>query len=145
LINYSEGNVGIRNIERHQRRAFAVRLQFNRADIARLQHIQYIVKLSRKSLTVLAAPDFTAHYHSMLDTKLFQAPHRHCKMPAPYPHDVTSPSPTLRFPKNVQLRARLSAVASAAVIIAPVELHDHCMIIARNWGKIRRRGVADTS
>jgi hypothetical protein len=48
----------------------------------------YIVKLSRKSLTMLAAPvrtscAFTAHYRSIMATEILQASHRHYKMTAP--------------------------------------------------------------
>jgi hypothetical protein len=69
----------------------------------------YIVKLSRKSLTMLVAPvrtscAFTAHYLSIIATKILQASsgtgrclHKACTIPA----RRHLPNPTLRFTKNV--------------------------------------------
>jgi hypothetical protein len=58
----------------------------------------YIFKPSRTSLMMLAAPvriscAFTAHYRSMMVTKILQAAQTMqdaCTRLAPYPHDVTS-------------------------------------------------------
>ncbi len=61
-------------------------------------HCKNMVKLSHKVLTMLAAVvltsyAFTVLYSSMMATKILQASHRHCKMPAPGWHEVSSPPP----------------------------------------------------
>jgi hypothetical protein len=67
----------------------------------------YIVKLSRKSLTMLAAHlltscafAFTAQYRSMMATKILQALHRHYKMPSPGWHHTHT---RRRLPPHHQL------------------------------------------
>jgi hypothetical protein len=88
------------------RRAIATELYGCNSVVQTLQYCStYIVKPSRKFLTMLAAPvrtscAFTARYRSKMATKILQALHRHCKMSTlPSRRHLPTSNPCLRFQK----------------------------------------------
>jgi hypothetical protein len=80
-------------------RAIAIESNCCNSIMQKLQdYSTYIVKLSHKSLTMLAAPvrtlcAFTAHIRTLISTKILQASHRHYKMSAPVWHHTRTTSP----------------------------------------------------
>ncbi len=114
------------------------RLSLRRADMARVQHIH------RKNIaqdphdigstrTYIVA--FTALCRSIMVTKILQASHRHCKMPAPGWHYTRTTSPLHPQPCDAcdfqkMFNSALDCLRSPqeqqlSQLAGPVELHDH--------------------
>jgi hypothetical protein len=79
--------------------------------------------------------DFTAHYRSMMATKNLKASHRHCKMPAPGWHHTIYCTTSPPQPQSCDFKKKKK---KKSLPCRPRRIAQHC-------GKIRLRGVANTS